>query len=143
MTAATKNRNTPTRESTRRGYLAAAAIHVYAGVIVALNAGGFAQPGATATGLRAVGAAVREIDNTDGADGAQIVEVDRGIFRFNNSAGADAIAATDIGKQCYIVDDTTVALTDGTGTRSSAGVIDGVDDDGVWVSIDPSHGALA
>ena len=34
----------------------------------------------------------------------------------------------------YIVDDNTVALTDGTSTRSRAGIIEGVDTDGgVWV----------
>ena len=33
----------------------------------------------------------------------------------------------------YIVDDETVAKTDGTATRSAAGKVVGLDSDGVWV----------
>jgi len=36
------------------------------------------------------------------------------------------------------VDDQTVALTDGTGARSRAGIIAGVDSDGVWVQFTPN-----
>jgi hypothetical protein len=39
----------------------------------------------------------------------------------------------DVGKQCYLVDDQTVAKTDGTNTRSPAGFVRDVDADGVWV----------
>ena len=59
-----------------------------------------------------------------------------GVYRFANSSGADAIAKADIGAKCFIVDDQTVAKTDGTGTRSPAGIIDGVDANGVWVRLD-------
>lgn len=38
-------------------------------------------------------------------------------------AGVDTITADDKGKICYLVDDQTVALTNGGGTRSPAGVI--------------------
>ena len=46
---------------------------------------------------------------------------------------ADAITLADIGKDCFIVDDQTVAKTDGAGTRSRAGRVFDVDADGVWV----------
>ncbi|MCY1307350.1 hypothetical protein D9M70_572660 [compost metagenome] len=36
-------------------------------------------------------------------------------------------------KTAFIVDDQTVAATDGTGTRSAAGRIVGIEADGVWV----------
>ena len=45
-------------------------------------------------------------------------------------------AATDVGKPCFIVDDHTVAKTDGTGTRSIAGFIEQVDDQSVWLRFD-------
>jgi len=45
------------------------------------------------------------------------------------------IAAAEIGTYCYIVDDQTVAKTDGTATRSSAGKVFDVDAQGVWVEI--------
>lgn len=141
MTAATKNRNTPERAGLRRGYLIAATVHAFAGGLAVLSATGYAKPGTTATGLMALGRFAEEYDNSAGADGAATVEVERGIFRFENSAAADEIALTNVGKLCYIVDDQTVALTNGTATRSVAGIIDHVDDDGVWVLIDPTSGA--
>ena len=67
----------------------------------------------------------------------------RGNFCLANSAGADEITAADIGKVCYIVDNQTVAKTDGTATRSPAGIVDDVDDAGVWVNIDPTNGVAA
>ena len=47
----------------------------------------------------------------------------------------DLIAQADVGADCYIVDDQTVAKTNGTNTRSVAGKIIAVDADGVWVKI--------
>ncbi|CUH67985.1 hypothetical protein TG4357_03322 [Thalassovita gelatinovora] len=53
-----------------------------------------------------------------------------------NSAAADEITIADIGNKAYAVDDQTVAKTDGTATRSPAGIIDDVDANGVWVRFD-------
>ena len=63
------------------------------------------------------------------------MKVRRGCFRFANSASADAIALADVGADCYIVDDQTVALTNGSSTRSVAGKIHDVDSSGVWVDM--------
>ncbi|MCY1460857.1 hypothetical protein D9M71_784510 [compost metagenome] len=57
------------------------------------------------------------------------------MFAFANSAAGDEITRADIGATAYIVDDQTVAKTDGTSTRSVAGTIRDVDSDGVWVEI--------
>ena len=38
---------------------------------------------------------------------------------------------------CYVVDDETVAKTNGTNTRSRAGVVVDVDAQGVWVTTGP------
>ena len=143
MTAATKNRNTPHRLGLSRGLLVAAAAECFAGTIAVINADGYTEPGTTATGLTAAGVFEHYQENKDGADGDQVVEVKRGNFHFANSAGADEITAADIGKVCYIVDNQTVAKTNGTATRSPAGIVDDVDDNGVWVNIDPTNGVAA
>jgi len=133
MTALSADRNTPNRSGEDFVRDVAAGVKIFAGAIVALNATGFATPGATSTTLKALGRAEEQVDNTGGADGAVTVKVRRGLFRFANSAAADEITAADIGNDCYIVDDQTVAKTSGTSTRSIAGKIRDVDALGVWV----------
>lgn len=106
-------------------------VKIYAGALV-VSDGGVAAPGRTATGLVAIGRAEQTIDNTGGADGAQRIRVRRGVFGFRNKAD-DAILAADIGKDCYIVDDETVARTSATNTRSLAGKVFQIDGDTVFV----------
>ncbi|MBD3728755.1 MAG: hypothetical protein IE933_03535 [Sphingomonadales bacterium] len=135
MVALTESRLTPKRDGRRYSRGAAAGVKIFAGAIVALSAAGFATPGATAVGLTADGIAVDDVDNTNGANGALQVEVEKGTFRFANSAAGDAITAAEIGDTAYIVDDQTVAKTDGGATRSVAGKIVDVDAQGVWIEI--------
>lgn len=106
---------------------------ILAGALVALDASGWARPGATATGLRAVGRAESRVDNSGGSDGDLSVTVKRGIFRWDNAAG-DAITAAHVGGLAWIVDDHTVAATSGSNTRSPAGRVMAVDAMGVWVA---------
>ncbi|RHW17194.1 hypothetical protein D1610_11635 [Sphingomonas gilva] len=110
-------------------------VTIYQGALVALSATGFATPGATATTLKADGIAKTTVDNSDGNDGDLTVEVEKGVFPFANSAAADAITIAEIGTDCYIVDDQTVAKTSGTNTRSVAGKVVDVDAAGVWVRL--------
>ena len=133
--ALTADRNTPYRDGDSIVLGVATLKKIYAGSLVALDANGYATPGATATTLKGLGRAEEQVDNSSGLDGALTVEIRRGIFRWANSSAADEIADDDIGKRCYIVDDQTVALTNGTNTRSVAGIIFDVDDDGVWVDM--------
>lgn len=134
MTALTANRDTPARTGALGSLAVAAATNIFAGSIVCKAASGFATKGATALNLVALGRATRHIDNSAGADGDAIVTYEPGCFALANAAGADEITAADIGSDCYIVDDQTVAKTNGGGTRSRAGVIEGLDDSGaVWV----------
>lgn len=129
----TADRNTPRREGEEIVLNVAAAKKIYAGSLVAKDASGNATPGAVATTLLGVGRAEEYVDNSAGAAGDKTVKVRKGVFRFANSAGGDQITAADIGKECYIVDDQTVAKTDGSSTRSIAGRIHDVDTAGVWV----------
>lgn len=133
MVALSADRNTPARANEDFEFGAAAGVKIYAGALVALNATGFATPGAVSTTLKAVGRAQEQVDNSGGANGDVTVKVRRGLFRYANSAAADEIVAADIGNDCYIVDDQTVAKTSGTGTRSIAGKVRAVDAQGVWV----------
>lgn len=77
--------------------------------------------------------ALDTVDNSYGNNGDKLVVVRPGIYAWKNSSGADAVTQADVGSTCYVVDDETVAKTDGGGTRSAAGVVIAVDQDGVWV----------
>jgi len=113
-----------------------AASKIFAGAIVMRNATGFLIRGATATGSFGVGRAEALADNSAGADGAINCTYRRGVFRFANSSAGDLIAQADVGAKCWIVDDQTVAKTNGTNTRSPAGIVEAVDSLGVWVRMD-------
>jgi hypothetical protein len=117
----------------------AAAMLIYQGSLVALNATGFASKGVTATTLKQYGRAEETVDNLAGAAGAKEINVRPGIFRWANSAAADLITVAEIGTDCFIVDDQTVAKTNGTATRSRAGKIVGVDTIGVFVQMGPQY----
>lgn len=134
--ALSADRNTPRRERSGVKVLGAAAQLIYGGSLVARNASGYAAKGAASTSLIGVGRANERVDNSGGNAGDKTIRVEEGIHRFANSTSTDAITITEIGKPCYIVDDQTIAKTDGTGTRSIAGFVHDVDADGVWVEFD-------
>ncbi len=92
----------------------AAAVKIFAGSIVVLNASGYAQPGTTATGLKSLGRACRTIDNLAGLAGAVKVsaEVSNSTkwFWFLNDTVAPVTIA-DLLANVYIKDDNTVTIT--------------------------------
>lgn len=134
MAALSSARNTPERSGDVIAYPVKASVKAIQGGIAVLSAG-YVAPGTTATGLIAVGRFEDTVDNSAGANGAVSAEVKRGTFKFGNSSAGDLIAQADVGADCYIVDDQTVAKTSATNTRSVAGKIIAVDADGVWVKI--------
>lgn len=136
MTALTTDRDTQRRNGDQAVYPVAASTKIFAGALVcASTAAAFVTKGATATTLRPVGVAEELADNSAGANGAINVKVRRdGWFRFANSASGDAITLADVGADCYIVDDATVAKTNGSSSRSIAGKVRDVDANGVWIS---------
>lgn len=133
MAALTADRPTPKRTGQNLSLLVAAATKIFAGSIVCVNTSNLATKGITSTTLKAAGVAKEQADNSAGAAGDIRVEVARGVHQFANSSAGDLIALQDIGSTCYIVDDQTVAKTNGTGTRSAAGIVRDVDANGVWV----------
>lgn len=139
MPALTADRATPRyNDKMMHDYPMKASTKAYAGALAVLN-GGWAAPGTTATGLVAVGVFDKYADNSSGANGGITGRIKAGIFRFNNSASTDLIAMTEVGSDCYIVDDNTVAKTNGSSTRSVAGKVINVDAQGVWVAIGPGN----
>ncbi len=129
----TASRNTKARVGLVFALGLAAGTKVFGGGIFCRNAAGNGVPGSTATTLKALGRCASTVDNTNGLAGAESVEYEKGTFYFKNSAGADEITNADLENDCYIVDDETVAKTNGTNTRSVAGKIKAVDTNGVAV----------
>lgn len=136
MAALTSDRNTIAREGDIRSGPVAANMRIFAGALIMRAATGHLTPGATAVGAIGAGRADIGANNIGGSGGALAVAWRRGAFRFENSDSSDAITVADIGKLCSTVDDCTVAKTDGSAARSPAGVVEDVDDSGVWVRMD-------
>jgi hypothetical protein len=139
MTALSGDRNTPRVAGELKSMLVAASALIYAGAIVMRSSTGYAAKGATAVGYRGAGIARQRIDNSAGAAGDLSINVMEGVFRVANSAGGDEIVDDDIGSLCYIVDDQTVAKTNGSNTRSVAGVVVGLDAQGVHVCFEEEN----
>lgn len=133
MTATTTPRNTSERQGDVFGVPVKGNAVLLLGTIAVANAG-YADAGKTATGLVCLGRVEDTADNTGGADGAINVTVRRGIFKFANQAG-DLITQANAFSDCYLVDNQTVAATNGGGTRSRAGKVIAVRDDGVYVAM--------
>lgn len=125
MTALAADRTSVRREGKYFSDPCAAAVKFYQGAIVVLDAAGNAKPGVTALNLKARGVAVAQVDNSTGAAGDQIVPAEKGVFALKSDG---TLTRANLESTVYIVDDQTVAATDGTGTRSAAGKL--VDLDG-------------
>lgn len=136
MVALTSGRPTKMRVGDIRSGLVAASVKLFPGALLMRNAAGHVTKGATATGSVGIGRCEELVDNSAGAAGALRVQFRPGVFLFVNSAAGDAIAVAEIGDLCWIVDDQTVAKTNGSSTRSPAGIIEDVDSAGVWVRMD-------
>lgn len=136
MSAATAAINT----SERTGQIVeklplAAAIKIFVGTLVAVNAAGNAVPAADAAGLRVVGRCEgtvgpgvtgQDADNSAGAAGDVSCNAKRGAFPYNNSTAAPIVQA-DIGKMVFVEDDNTVRKTGGTNSIK-AGIFLGFED---------------
>lgn len=108
----------------------AAGVTITEATLVAVNKDGYAVPASKDENLKVAGCAAKDVDNSQGTDGAEKVSVKRGAFVWNNDG---SIQETDILKDAYVSDETTVTITpDGSCT---AGKILAVDPDGVTVEI--------
>lgn len=105
---------------------------IHQGALV-VTENGLAIPGKTGVGLTALGVAETSVVNK-GGDGAARALVKRGTFAFF-TLPADPVTIADLGKDCFIVDDQTVAKTSGKDTRSVAGKVMSIDADGIFVRV--------
>lgn len=112
-----------------------AGAHIFVGSLVMIGpAGSEARPAAAGSQTPvAAGVAMEEVDNTGGADGAQMVRTRSGVFLFAND-GSNAVTRAHIGEPCYAVDDQTVSSLDTS--RITAGTVFDVTSEGVWVRVD-------
>lgn len=133
MAALTEGRTTKSREFKTVSRQMLTNVKIFEGSMVVLTAAGYAKPAVTGLSLKSQGRARATVDNTGGASGAKTIEIDRGCFHYANSAAGDLITIADLEGTAYLVDDQTVAKTDGGGTRSAAGTIVDVDALGVWI----------
>ena len=144
MTALRRGRVTPQRSASLVVLGVAGGALIHSGSIVALNGAGYAEPGSANSALRMVGRSDKTVDNTKGSDGHLSVAVRRlGTFLWANAPGADRIGLSELGQDCFILDDQTVAKTDGGGSRPRAGVVGGIDPAGVWVELRGAAGGVA
>ena len=128
MTALSKDRKVIRRDGKELQIAAKSGVTIHQGALLMLD-GSEVIPAKTATGKTVVGFA------TAPAKGGEKVNIERGVIDFDNSTSSDAITVAEIGKDCYVVDDQTVAKTDGSKTRSVAGKVSDVSDGRVWVKI--------
>jgi hypothetical protein len=116
-------------------YKAALSVAFKQGSLVAIDtADGLLKLGAVSTTLKVLGTCCVDRDTTGMAadDPLRWIPVEHGTLGwFTSAASADLIAADDIKKTCYVVDDDTVALTSDSSARSVAGTIHKVDDNGL------------
>lgn len=125
------DRNTPRRDGLGLRLPVAAAVRLFAGRMVGVNADGNAVPGGSAAAVAVVGIAQEQIDNRDGTAGAQSIEVRRGTFQLKPAAAGITLAA--YGKPVKATDDESVALVGEDAAAIVAGTVRDVDADGVWV----------
>ena len=136
MTALATSRDTPVLAGgacpSIIAYPMAASITLYEGAMAMQDVNGRAAVAANGVNKFAIGK-VRGTKTCSSVAGSTTVEIDRSTARFANSATTGLITIADIGRRCYVVDDQTVSRIDGGGTRCVAGIVEGVDADGVWV----------
>lgn len=109
----------------------AAGTMIFQGSLIASDAG-LAVPASAKASLVVLGMAKYGADNRSGAAGDARVELERGVFAWDNDAAAPVTQAI-IGKPCYAVDDQTVSSSSSANTRPQAGIVYQVDEAGVWV----------
>lgn len=101
-------------------------VTIFKGALVCIdNTTGYAVPATGVATLIAMGVATKQVVAGAAASGTFSVDVQRGIFPFNN-AGGDLVVQADMGKKVYMTDDNTVNHT--AGSLSVAGVFMGFDE---------------
>jgi hypothetical protein len=133
MAALTKDRATPYRDGIEIDFPVAANSKIYAGSLVCANTSGYTVPAADTAGLKFLGVALEQVDNTGSANGAKKIRVRRsGAFEF------DALSITQamVGSSMYVVDDHTIDDASGPTADIRVGIlVKYVSDTKGWIDI--------
>lgn len=134
MAALSTDRNTPRKGILRQvAYPVKASTVIYGGSIVAIDATGYAVPAADAANLKVVGVADERADNSAGASGAIDCKVIHGTFKVANN-GTNPVVQATVGAAPQIADDQTVRASGAT-NANTAGIVDRLEADGVWITV--------
>jgi len=131
MPPITDSYDAPSRSGGSVSLPVAAATVLYAGGLAALDAAGHLVPASDTADLTVIGRVAETVDNSAGAAAALSAVIERGVFRYANSA-AEAVTKAHVGGPAYVEDDSIVAGDGGTNSIV-AGLVVAVDDSGVWV----------
>lgn len=139
MASTTTDIVTRRRDGTTLSEPVAAAETLYGGTLVCRNASGYAVDGEDANNLVFAGIARAAVDNASGSAGDLNVELwEDGVFLVK----AIGLTADDVGRECFLLDNQTVALAGGSGLdyHIRVGVIDEVvSATQAWVRLQPGQ----
>jgi uncharacterized protein YaiE (UPF0345 family) len=137
MTALAAKRSTPRMgaQGTTVNLGCAASTTYYQGGMISRDSSGYAIK-TTATSAAPIGVYHGPTFTSSGTAAAESIDVEGGIYRFENSGSTDIIAIDDIGSVFYVVDDQTFAASVSSPARTVGGVIVNVDSAGVWGQVD-------
>ena len=135
MAALAQDRTTRKKTPGLKAYPVKAATKIFAGSKVAVDANGWAVPAADAAGLRVVGVAYQQADNTAGANGAMMVLVDAPVIALFD---ATSITQAMVGQIMYVVDDHTFDDAPGVNAIKAGRLIEFVSVNSGWIEIMPS-----
>lgn len=110
---------------------------IYGGTFVAVNAGGYANPGSDTAGLIFEGVAIEQVDNSSGSNGDKDVTLKRrGLVK---ALFDTAISQANVGDNVFLVDDQTVDLTANVTNNIFCGIIAKyIDTTHAWIDIEPA-----
>lgn len=138
MAALTADRNTRIRTggAYRTGVGdVAAATKIYKGALIAKNAAGYVVPASDTAGLKVIGVAEEQVDNTAGANGAKTVPYLTGCdVELNNAGGAIVQASKHA--TCVVSDDNSVTTAAVAANDIVAGTVSEFTTTKVWVYVD-------
>jgi hypothetical protein len=110
------------------------------GYLMLRDSGGYCVVATEAPNLTSAGIAEQDYDNTNGADGAAIIDLYVGVVALKIGASSDALTIADIGSPVYAMDNQTVGKRKivSTTVRSAAGILIDLDEEDstrcfVWV----------
>ncbi len=134
MTAATTTRETKRKDGGLISY-PMAAVKIPKGVLVNVNAAGYATNATDASGETFAGVAYETVDNSDGSAGALSIRVmTSGTFVFVDGGGNGA--QTDVGVEFKVVDNQTVTDVSTTNNLKAGIAVESVSATSVRIRID-------